>query len=51
MRPISQHQAAGKAIGCDAIYIAVASSRGETLVTLDRQQLEPAAAVTDVQQP
>ncbi len=37
--------------GCDAIYVAVASRLGDSLVTLDRQQLERAAAVVTVRQP
>jgi predicted nucleic acid-binding protein len=31
--------------GCDAIYVALAEQRGDTLLTLDQQQLERAAAV------
>ena len=37
--------------GCDAIYVAVAGRLGDSLVTLDRQQLERAAAVVTVHQP
>ena len=37
--------------GCDAIYVALASRLGDSLVTLDRQQLERAAAVVAVRQP
>ena len=37
--------------GCDAIYVAVASRLGDSLVTLDRQQLERAAAVVTVHRP
>jgi predicted nucleic acid-binding protein len=37
--------------GCDAIYVAVASRLGDSLVTLDRQQLERAAAVVNVRRP
>jgi predicted nucleic acid-binding protein len=41
--------AAGHRIrGCDAVYIAVAEQLGEPLVTLDRQQLERAAAIVEV---
>lgn len=31
--------------GCDAVYVALAAQLGETLVTLDRQQLERGSAV------
>jgi predicted nucleic acid-binding protein len=37
--------------GCDAVYVALAAQLGDTLVTLDRQQLERAAAVIDVRSP
>lgn len=37
--------------GCDAIYVALASRLGDALVTLDRQQLELAAAVVTVHRP
>ena len=37
--------------GCDAVYVALADSSGEPLITLDRQQLERGAAVATVQRP
>ena len=37
--------------GCDAVYVALAQVRGETLVTLDRQQLERGSAVVVTRQP
>lgn len=37
--------------GCDAICAAVAEQLGEPLVTLDRQQLEQAAAIVEVREP
>ncbi len=37
--------------GCDVIDVALASRLGDSLVTLDWQQLERAAAVVTVQQP
>ena len=37
--------------GCDAVYVALADQLGEHLVTLDRQQLERAAAVVKVHEP
>lgn len=37
--------------GCEAIYVALASELEETLVTLDRQQIERAAAIVDVYEP
>jgi predicted nucleic acid-binding protein len=54
-QPLAEQAAAIAAVhqvrGCDAIYVAVAKSRDDTLVTLDRQQLERSAAVIDVRQP
>jgi predicted nucleic acid-binding protein len=44
--------AAGHRIrGCDAVYIALADQSGDSLVTLDRQQLERGAAVVVTCQP
>ena len=37
--------------GCDAVYLALAESRAEELVTLDRQQLERGSAVVEVIRP
>jgi predicted nucleic acid-binding protein len=37
--------------GCDAIYIALAVELGDTLVTLDQQQLERGAAVVNTRKP
>jgi predicted nucleic acid-binding protein len=37
--------------GCDAIFVALAASTGETLVTFDKQQATRAAAVVAVHQP
>jgi predicted nucleic acid-binding protein len=37
--------------GCDAIYVALAEQHGDTLVTLDRQQLERGSAVVIVHRP
>lgn len=37
--------------GCDAIYVATAKQFGETLITLDRQQLERAVSVVDTRMP
>lgn len=37
--------------GCDAVYLALAESRAEELVTLDLQQLERGAAVAVVTRP
>jgi predicted nucleic acid-binding protein len=37
--------------GCDAVYVALAEQLGDALVTLDRQQLEPGAAVVTVRTP
>jgi predicted nucleic acid-binding protein len=37
--------------GCDAIYVALADQLGDTLVTLDRQQLERAAGRVQVMRP
>lgn len=37
--------------GCDAVYVALADQRGDSLVTLDRQQLERGAAVVPTHQP
>jgi predicted nucleic acid-binding protein len=37
--------------GCDAIYVALAAQLSDDLVTLDRQQLERAAAVITVREP
>jgi predicted nucleic acid-binding protein len=37
--------------GCDAVYVALANQSNETLVTLDRQQLERGAAVVTVHTP
>ena len=44
--------AAGHRIrGCDAVYIALAYQLGDSLVTLDRQQLERGAAIVPVREP
>jgi predicted nucleic acid-binding protein len=37
--------------GCDAIYLALAEQLGDTLVTLDQQQLERGAAVVATRNP
>ena len=37
--------------GCDALYVALAQRLGETLVTLDRQQLERGAVLIETRQP
>ena len=37
--------------GCDAVYVALADQLSDTLVTLDRQQLERGAAVVTVRAP
>jgi predicted nucleic acid-binding protein len=37
--------------GCDAVYVALADQLSDTLVTLDRQQLERGAALVDVRVP
>lgn len=37
--------------GCDAVYVALAEQLNETLVTLDRQQIERGAAVAAVRTP
>lgn len=37
--------------GCDAVYVALAAELGETLVTLDAQQLARAAGVVEVHRP
>jgi predicted nucleic acid-binding protein len=37
--------------GCDAVYVALADQLSDTLVTLDRQQLERGAALVDVRAP
>jgi predicted nucleic acid-binding protein len=37
--------------GCDAIYVTIAEQLGESLVTLDRQQLERASAIVEVRRP
>ena len=37
--------------GCDAVYIALADQLNDTLVTLDRQQLEQGAALVTVRSP
>lgn len=37
--------------GADAVYLALASELGETLITLDRQQLERGKRVVDVTRP
>jgi predicted nucleic acid-binding protein len=37
--------------GCDAVYVALADQLGDTLVTLDRQQLERGAALVAVRAP
>lgn len=37
--------------GCDAIYIALAQQLGETLITLDKQQLHRGTAVIPTSQP
>ena len=54
-RPMAEHAAVIAADhrirGCDAIYVALADQMGETLVTLDKQQLERAAAVVPTRKP
>lgn len=37
--------------GCDAVYVALADQLGDTLVTLDRQQLERGGALVAVRSP
>lgn len=37
--------------GCDAVYVALAETLGEQLITLDRQQAERAGAVVETSQP
>ncbi|MFC2029414.1 type II toxin-antitoxin system VapC family toxin [Chloroflexota bacterium] len=37
--------------GCDAVYVALADQLNDTLVTLDRQQLERGAALVTVRSP
>lgn len=37
--------------GCDAVYVALAHSRHECLVTLDQQQLDRGSAVVETRQP
>ena len=37
--------------GCDAVYVALAQSLGEELITLDRQQGERAKSVVETHQP
>jgi predicted nucleic acid-binding protein len=37
--------------GCDAVYVALAQTRADYLVTLDRQQLERGSQVADVRRP
>lgn len=37
--------------GCDAVYVALADQLGDTLVTLDRQQLERGVALVTVRAP
>ncbi len=37
--------------GCDAVYVALAQSRGEYLVTLDQQQLERGSAAVETRRP
>jgi predicted nucleic acid-binding protein len=37
--------------GCDAVYVALADQLNDTLVTLDRQQLERGAAVVTIRTP
>ena len=37
--------------GCDAVYVALAEQLSESLITLDRQQLERAAAIIAVREP
>jgi predicted nucleic acid-binding protein len=37
--------------GCDAVYVALAAQLSDTLVTLDRQQLEREAALVTVRAP
>ncbi|MFC2037260.1 type II toxin-antitoxin system VapC family toxin [Chloroflexota bacterium] len=37
--------------GCDAVYIALADHRGDSLITLDRQQLGRGAAIVAVREP
>lgn len=54
--PSLAHQAAVIAAqqgikGCDAIFVALAVSLGETLVTLDKDQATRAAAIVPVYQP
>ena len=54
-RPLAEHAAEIAADhrirGCDAIYVALAGQIGETLVTLDKQQLERAAVVVPTCKP
>jgi predicted nucleic acid-binding protein len=37
--------------GCDAVYVALAEQLGDSLLTLDRQQLDRGAAVVAVREP
>ncbi|MCB8945340.1 MAG: type II toxin-antitoxin system VapC family toxin [Ardenticatenaceae bacterium] len=37
--------------GCDAVYVALAQQLGETLITLDREQLQRGTAVIPTNQP
>lgn len=37
--------------GCDALYVALADQLGESLITLDGQQLERATAIVDARAP
>jgi predicted nucleic acid-binding protein len=37
--------------GCDAVFVALAQQRADTLYTLDRQQLERGAAAVATRQP
>jgi predicted nucleic acid-binding protein len=37
--------------GCDAVYLALAESRGDALVTLDREQLDRGTAVVHTSRP
>jgi predicted nucleic acid-binding protein len=37
--------------GCDAVYVSLADQLSDTLVTLDRQQLERGAALVNARTP
>lgn len=50
-RRASEIAAAAGVRGADAIYLELATQRGDTLVTWDRQQLERGAAVARVETP